>query len=95
MALVTPSLPPGGAPAWGVALLLLLPPLLAALSMAWRGPVGTRFVGVQLAGSVGVVVMTVMTFAFDQSSSVDLAVTFGVLTATASLLYAVFVERWV
>ena len=89
------ALPPGGSVAWGLALLLLMPPLVAALAMSWRGPVGARFAGVQLAGSVGVVAMVAMTFAFDQASSIDLAVTFGVLAVTASLLYAVFVERWV
>lgn len=95
MAVLTGSLPPGGSAAWALASLFLLPPLVAALFTAWRGPVGTRFVGVQIAGSTGIVVMTAMTFAFDQPSSIDLAVTFGVLTVTASLLYAVFVERWV
>ena len=89
------ALPPGGSTAWAVALVMLLPPLLAAFAMSWRGPVGTRFVGAQLAGSVSVIAMAAMTFAFGQSSSIDLAVTFGVLTVTASLLYAVFVERWV
>ena len=99
MALVTgllnASLPPGGSAAWALALLFLVPPLVAALATSWRGPVGTRFVAVQLSGSVGIIAMAVMTFAFDQSSSIDLAVTFGVLTVTASLLYAVFVERWI
>ena len=89
------ALPPGGSPSWALALLFLLPPLAVALAMSWRGPVGTRFASVQLAGSVGVAVLTVLTFAFDQPSSIDLAVTFGVLAVTASLLYAVFVERWV
>jgi multisubunit Na+/H+ antiporter MnhF subunit len=92
---VVTGLPPGGSFAWTLALLLLVPPLVAALAMSWRGPVGTRFVAVQLAGSVGIVAMAAMTFAFDQPSSVDLAVTFGVLSVTASLLYAVFAERWV
>lgn len=89
------ALPPGGSATWALALLFLLPPLFAALAMSWRGPVALRFVAVQLAGSVGTAAMAAMTFAFDQSSSIDLAVTFGVLSLTASLLYAVFVERWV
>ena len=89
------ALPPGGSFAWALALLFLVPPFVAALAMAWRGPVGARFVGAQLAGSVGIVAMAAASFAFDQASSIDLAVTFGVLTVTASLLYAVFVERWV
>ena len=94
-AMLDAALPPGGSAAWALALLFLVPPFVAALAAAWRGPVGARFVGAQLAGSVGVVAMAVASFAFGQASSIDLAVTFGVLTVTASLLYAVFVERWV
>lgn len=80
--------------AWLVALLALLPPLVAALALAWRGPIGQRFVAVQLAGSVAMMAMALMSFAFDQASAIDLAVTFGVLTLPASLLYAVVLERW-
>ena len=72
----------------------MLPPLAVALALAWRGPVGRRFVAVQLAGSVSILVMAAMTFVFDQASSIDLAVTFGVLSLPAALLYAVFLERW-
>lgn len=80
--------------AWLLALLALLPPFAAALVQAWRGPVGQRFVAVQLAGSVGIVAMAMMSFAFDQASSIDLTVALGVLTLPASLLYALFLERW-
>ena len=80
---------------WLLALLGLLPPLLVALGLAWRGGVAGRFVAIQLAGSVTLAILAVMCFAFDQASSIDLAVTFGVLTLPASLLYAVVLERWV
>lgn len=80
--------------AWLLTLLALLPPLLVPLTLAWRGRAGQRFVAVQLAGSLGILILAVMSFAFDQASSIDLAVTFGVLTLPASLLYAVFLERW-
>ena len=80
--------------AWFIALLAMLPPLAVALALAWRGPVGRRFVAVQLAGSVSILVMAAMTFVFDQASSIDLAVTFGVLSLPAALLYAVVLERW-
>ena len=33
-------------------------------------------------------------FAFDQTSSIDLALTFGLLSLSATLLFAVFLERW-
>ena len=58
------------------------------------GAAGRRFVAVQLAGSISILVMAAMTFVFDQASSIDLAVTFGVLSLPAALLYAVFLERW-
>ena len=79
---------------WLVALVALLPPLAASLVLAWRGPVAGRFVAIQLAGSVTLLILAIMSFAFDQASSIDLAVTFGVLTLPASLLYAVVLERW-
>ncbi len=79
---------------WFLALLAMLPPLAVAFGLAWRGPAGRRFIAVQLAGSVSILVMTAMTFVFDQASSIDLAVTFGVLSLPAALLYAVFLERW-
>ena len=80
--------------AWLVAVLAMLPPLVVTLALTWRGPAGRRFVAVQLAGSVSTLVMVAMTFVFDQASSIDLAVTFGVLSLPAALLYAVFLERW-
>ena len=88
-------LPPGGSLPWAVALVALLPPFAAALALAWRGSTGSRFVAVQLAGAIGLLALAAMTFAFDQASSIDLAVTFGIVSVTASLLYAVFVERWI
>ncbi len=72
----------------------------AAARSPWPSPSpgadrrGERFIAVQLAGSVSILVMAAMTFVFDQASSIDLAVTFGVLSLPAALLYAVFLERW-
>jgi multisubunit Na+/H+ antiporter MnhF subunit len=79
---------------WLVALLALVPPLLVSAGMAWRGRAGQRFIGFQLAGAVAVLMMVTMSFAFDQASSIDLAVAMGVLSLPAALLYAVFLERW-
>ena len=80
---------------WLLTVLALLPPLAASLVLAWRGATAGRFVAIQLAGSVTLLILALMSFAFDQASSIDLAVTFGVLTLPASLLYAVVLERWV
>ncbi|HEX4765239.1 MAG TPA: monovalent cation/H+ antiporter complex subunit F [Lichenihabitans sp.] len=79
---------------WLLTLLALLPPLLAPLALAMRGAVGQRLVAVQMMGSVATLILAVMTFAFDQASSIDLALAFAVLTLPATLLFAVYLERW-
>lgn len=80
--------------AWLVALVALVPPFVVASILACRGRAGQRFVAVQLAGAVAIPMMAIMSFAFDQASSIDLAVTLGLLTLPASLLYALVLERW-
>ncbi len=84
----------GGASAWIVATIALLPPLALMVVFCARGSVGRRLVAVQLVSSIGVLALIVMTFAFGQASSIDLALTLGLLTLPATLLFAAFVERW-
>ncbi len=84
----------GGVSAWLVATIALLPPLALTVIACGRGAVGRRLAAVQLASSIGVLVLVVMTFAFGQASSIDLALTLAILTLPANLLFAVFVERW-
>jgi|GEM_PF-852193 len=79
---------------WTIALIALLPPLAVALSAACRGPVARRLVAVQVAGSVATLVLAVMTFAFDQSSFIDLALCLSLLSLPGALVMALFVERW-
>ena len=79
---------------WLLTLLALLPPLLMPVALAMRGAAGQRLVAVQMTGSVATLVLAVMTFAFDQASSIDLALTFAILTLPATLLFAVYLERW-
>lgn len=80
--------------AWLVATILLLPPLALAAFFCARGPIGRRLAAVQLMGSIGLLMLVAMTFAFGQASSIDLALTLGLLTLPAVLLFAVFSERW-
>lgn len=80
---------------WTVAVLALLPPLALAAALAWRGRPGQRFASYQLAGSVTVLILTLMAFATDQSSITDLALTLVLLNLPGTLLLGVFLERWI
>jgi len=79
---------------WLLALTALLPPLALAVIMAGRGAPGRRLAAVQLSSAIGAIMLAVASFAFDQASSIDLALTFGLLSFPATLLFAVFLERW-
>jgi multisubunit Na+/H+ antiporter MnhF subunit len=80
---------------WTGAVLALLPPLALAAALAWRGRPGQRFAAYQLAGSVTVLILTLMAFATDQSSITDLALTLVLLNLPGTLLLGVFLERWI
>jgi multicomponent Na+:H+ antiporter subunit F len=80
--------------AWLVAAVLLLPPLLVAVLAAARGPIHVRLIAVELATSLAIVLLIVLSFAFDQASSIDLALTLAVLTMPGTMLLALFQERW-
>jgi multicomponent Na+:H+ antiporter subunit F len=80
--------------AWLIAAVLLLPPLLVAVLAAARGPIHSRLVAIELATSLGVVLLIVLSFAFDQASSIDLALTLALLTMPGTMLLALFQERW-
>lgn len=84
----------GGLSAWLIAAVALLPPLALVVLYCGRGAIGRRLAAVQLASSIGVLMLVIMTFAFGQASSIDLTLTLGILTLPATLLFAVFVERW-
>ncbi|HTT81006.1 MAG TPA: monovalent cation/H+ antiporter complex subunit F [Stellaceae bacterium] len=79
---------------WLVAAIGLVPALGAAVIMCARGNAAARLAAVQLAGSIAVLLLVVLTFALDQPSSIDLALTLALLTLPATLLYALFLERW-
>lgn len=72
----------------------LVPALALSGLAACRGNIARRFAAAQLASTVTVVVLILLTFAIDQPSSIDLALTLVVLSLPASLLTAVFLERW-
>lgn len=80
---------------WLLATLALLPPLAVPLYACARGPTGHRLVAVQLLTTIGVLLLAALTFVLDEASSIDLALTLGLLGVPASLLFAVVLERWI
>jgi multisubunit Na+/H+ antiporter MnhF subunit len=79
---------------WLVASLGLLPPFLAAVIACGRHAIGERLVAVELATSLAILLLIALSFAFDQPSSIDAALTLVVLTLPGTLLLALFEERW-
>lgn len=79
---------------WTAACVGLIGPLLGAVWLAARGEVSQRLAGTQIAAALTTVLMVAMTFALDQASAVDLALTAGLLGLPAGLLFALFLERW-
>lgn len=80
---------------WIWAVIGLLPPLALAVALTWRGAPGQRFAAYQIVTTIGVTILTLLTFVTDQSSVTDLALTLVLLNLPGTLLMAVFLERWI
>jgi multicomponent Na+:H+ antiporter subunit F len=79
---------------WLAATIALMPAVALAVYECGVGGIHNRLVAAQFAGGVGAAVLVTMSVAFDQASSIDLALMLCLLTVPASLLFALFVERW-
>ncbi|CAO4180481.1 monovalent cation/H+ antiporter complex subunit F [Methylorubrum populi] len=79
---------------WLAAALALLPPFCLAVLACGRGALRFRLVAVQFATSLATLLLVALSFALDQPSVIDLALTLAVLTLPGTLLFAVFQERW-
>jgi len=79
---------------WLVATIALLPALAVPLWFALHRPLVERLVAVQLATIIAAAALTLMSFAFDQPSLVDLPLTLAFLSLPGTLLLAIFLERW-
>lgn len=80
--------------AWLLATLLLLPPLAVPVLVGVRGDANNRLVAVQVAAPLAAFILAAMTFAFDQSSFVDIALCLTLLAVPGTYLYTLFMERW-
>ncbi len=79
---------------WTLAALALLPALFAAVFAAGCLSIPQRLIAVQLATSLSILLLIVLSFAFAQPSSIDLALSIALLTLPGTLLLALFLERW-
>jgi multicomponent Na+:H+ antiporter subunit F len=79
---------------WLAAVLGMLPPLAIAVWCTLSGSLANRLVALQLATAFASFTIILMSFAFDQPSLMDLALTLAFLSLPGTLLLAVFVERW-
>lgn len=80
---------------WAIAFAALLPAFAIPVAMGLRGGTAERLVAVQLASSVATILLALITFVFDQSSFIDIALGFALLTLPGTLALALFLERWV
>lgn len=83
-----------GVTVWTWATAGFIAALAVPVAAACRGPVAGRLAAVQLATSLTTWTLVLMTFAFDQSSFVDLALALAILSLPGTLAMALFLERW-
>ncbi len=79
---------------WLAALIAMLPPLALPLWVALRGRTADRLIAAQLASAVAALALVLMSFAFDQPSFIDLPLSLAFLSLPGTLLFALFLERW-
>ncbi|HJS87835.1 MAG TPA: monovalent cation/H+ antiporter complex subunit F [Acetobacteraceae bacterium] len=68
--------------------------LVIPIGAALHGGVGERLVAVQMASVVTCWALAELSFAFGQPSFLDLALTLGLLSVPGTLVFAIFMERW-
>lgn len=77
-----------------LAIFALLPPLIAGVLRAWRGPLRARPLAVQFVGTLVAIVFALIALAMQQPSYIDLALTLTLLSLAGTLVYAFYMERW-
>jgi multisubunit Na+/H+ antiporter MnhF subunit len=81
---------------WMSAVLALLPVLAVPVLFALcAGEAGTRMIAAQFATGITCLILTLLTFAFDQPSFIDLALALALLSLPGTLAIALFLERWI
>lgn len=83
-----------GVNTWLLAAILMVPALAIPVAIALRASANHRLAAVQLAGAYAALILAMTTFAFKQSSSIDLALCVTLLSVPGAYVYTVFMERW-
>ena len=79
---------------WLAALAALVPSLGVCAWHVLRGSAGERLVALELASSIGALMLVLTSIGFAQPSFIDLALALGVLGFMGTLVFAHFLERW-
>lgn len=79
---------------WLLAAIAMLPPLVVPLWVAMRGDLLNRLAAIQLGAVVTSLTLVLFSFAFDQSSEIDLPITLALLSLPGTLMLTLFLERW-
>ena len=79
---------------WLLATVLLVPPLGVPVVFAMRDDANNRLAAVQFCGVLAGLSLALMTFAFDQPALVDLALCLTLLSLPGTLLFTMFMERF-
>ena len=80
---------------WLTAAAALLPALAAAGWMAAIADLENRFVALELAATIAVFMLMLLSVGYDQPSFIDLGLTLVLLSFPGALAYAHFLERWI
>lgn len=77
-----------------LAVIALLPPLTAGVIVARHGPLRSRPLAIQFAGTLVAIIFVLISLAMQQPSYIDLALTLTLLALPGTLAYALYMERW-
>lgn len=77
-----------------IAIVALMPPLLAGLMVARRGPLRTRPLAIQFISTLVAIVFVLIALAMQQPSYIDLALALTLLGLPGTLAYTFYMERW-
>lgn len=79
---------------WWISSLALSIAAAVPAVLAGIGRTATRFVALQLLGSVASLILITLCFALDQSSCIDLPLALAFMSLPGVLVCALFLERW-
>jgi multicomponent Na+:H+ antiporter subunit F len=79
---------------WLAAVIAFLPALAAVCFAGLRGRTGERLIALELASSISVLLLVMMSFAFGRPSFIDLALALAFVSLPGTLVFTHFLERW-